>query len=184
MFTSTEPLITIDGVTGRRKTFSADETNIDFIINVYSTSRITSFEIVKDGGYSGEIYSSFLSFPEFEIITQYQIGIPVLDDSVNGKYTISVKNRVNKTSSQKVKLIQAESKYQCNIFLCKNLHFHIGLVISIVPNKMEVVEGFLAVFECLVSGNLVDEIKWSRDYEPLHQSKVSHGSRSWLYIAS
>lgn len=44
--------------------------------------------------------------------------------------------------------------------------------IHISPSKLEVIEGFIAVFDCNVYGNLIGEVKWSRDYEPLDYDKV------------
>jgi hypothetical protein len=39
--------------------------------------------------------------------------------------------------------------------------------VSTSPDKLEVVEGFVATVNCIARGNVVGEIKWSRDYEPL-----------------
>lgn len=40
------------------------------------------------------------------------------------------------------------------------------------PERLEVLVGFLAVFECFVEVNVLDELEWSRDYEPFLHSKV------------
>ena len=47
-----------------------------------------------------------------------------------------------------------------------------GLDVYINPEKLQVVEGFLAVFDCQAKGSLVREMKWSRDYESLNHVEV------------
>ena len=44
---------------------------------------------------------------------------------------------------------------------------------STTPDKLEVVEGFVATADCIVRGNVVSEVEWSRDFEPL-DNKVIH----------
>ena len=43
---------------------------------------------------------------------------------------------------------------------------------STSPEKVETVEGFVAVINCIAQGNVIGEISWSRDYEALDGDKV------------
>ena len=44
---------------------------------------------------------------------------------------------------------------------------------STSPERVETVEGFVAVINCIARGNVIGEISWSRDYEALDGDKVS-----------
>ena len=141
--------------------------------------------ITKDRGHTEEMHAKLISYDEFQIQARYHIGIPVLNHKINGDYTITITTDNGKITSQKIKLLKAESEFNINLikmfdtylmllFLCEELS------ISIYPNKVEVIEGFIAVFECLIEGNVIDKINWTRDFEPLHYSKVWFNVRSIL----
>ena len=48
----------------------------------------------------------------------------------------------------------------------------VELKIFASPARLEVIVGFLAIFECFVEVNVLDKLEWSRDYEPLLHNKV------------
>ena len=50
-----------------------------------------------------------------------------------------------------------------------------GLDVSINPDKLQAVEGFLAIIDCVAKGSLIREMQWSRDYELLDPIKVHRG---------
>ncbi len=161
---------------GFEKIFSPYETSGEFIVDIYTIYPITSFEITKDGGHNSEITTTFLSYTEFQIVAKYLVEIPVLDNTLDGIYTISVVNMNEKTKEQKIRLIRAQGKfhYACSSF--DILLFLKELDMFVSPIKLEVVEGFIAAFECFIEGIIVGEINWRRDHEPLNFSKVLKGN--------
>ena len=68
-------------------------------------------------------------------------------------------------------------RYSCSCYEQLLYFCSAALHILVSPTLQTVAEGARVSFECMVEGNLVEELNWTRDFESLDQSKVNelHG---------
>ncbi len=179
---TTETSMSIEGQDDFLITYPANVDSGSFVVNVYTTSKIMTFEVVDDDEISGDIYTIFRSYHAYEVVAKYEVGIAPLR-FYKRNYIIHATNMEGKFRTQKIQLLKADSKERhvvqfvsvcLYLSMCGWCDFS-GLDVSINPEKLQVVEGFLAVIDCLARGSLIQAMEWSRDYEPLDHKKVTHG---------
>lgn len=113
-----EPKIFLDGQSSLVKHFAPNRTRGNFIVNIYTTTPLSSFEIRKPSGEPTEFLFALISYPTFEILAKYQVDLPQLDSEISGQYVISVTNEEGGMESQRITIIKAQSECGHLISLC------------------------------------------------------------------
>ena len=145
------------------------------MVDIYTTAAISSLDVADKEDITRQISVRFLSFSIFEVVAKFEITLPEEEGMREGAYTIHVTNDEGRTAMEEVRVLQVDSKFTCvevwlNGTLCIGFT---GLVVQVIPNRMETVEGFVASIDCIAQGNVVNDIRWSRDYEPLDYDQVT-----------
>lgn len=102
------PKIVVEDLTGYTITFSPFRSNGGFVIAVYSLYEVISYSFSKDDGQVVEVFVTLLFQSEWETVTRYQIGFPVIDKDSDGNYSFSVTDKDQKTEIQTLTIIKAQ----------------------------------------------------------------------------
>lgn len=102
--------MSIEGRNDFLVTYPANMDSANFIVNIYTTSKIVNFEVVDaDELSSDNIYTVFHSYHPHEIVTRYEVGIAPLR-FFKRNYTLHATNLEGRSATQKIQVLKANSK--------------------------------------------------------------------------
>ena len=111
IYSYTEASVSIEGQEGYFITYPSNVDSGTFVVNVYTTSNIATFEVIDADELSGNIYTIFRSHHKYEVIAKYEVRISPLRFYVRN-YTIRVSNLDGNFETQKIQVLKADSEHR------------------------------------------------------------------------
>lgn len=176
-----------------------------FNISVYSTSLISTFEVERTDGLptmgGGLIVSQIEAQDPFSIQSRYSVELPAAMEGMSGTYTVTVVNTDEESVTKNLEIINPRGNTCYCTSKCRLLNFlltcYIGVCVLSLGYQMffsfstalkvvvgpadEVVagEGDRVVLECIVVGDMIDHIQWTRDFGLIKVLAVLYSGKIW-----
>ena len=123
--------MSIEGQEGYFITYPSNVDTGTLVVNVYTTSKIATFEVKDSDELSSNIYTIFRSHHKYEVVAKYEVRISPLRFYTRN-YTIQVSNLDGNFETQKFQVLKADSE-QCAIIFCSCYPFIQGWTSQLVP---------------------------------------------------
>ena len=106
-----EPSVFIEGQDGFLLTYPPNMDRGTFMVNVYTTSKVVTFDVVNADEISSDIYTIFRSYNDYEVVAKYEVGVSQLRFH-RRNYSIHVANSDGLSRTQRIQILKATS--ECN----------------------------------------------------------------------
>ena len=92
-----------------------DSTSISIIVNVYTTSPLTSFRVteVNRDKYPSKISIVFISSSPYDIVSKHNVSLSWLNYKTSGTYKINIVNKENESATQEFIILKAKCWCAC-----------------------------------------------------------------------